>query len=249
MRKSTPRSLTDLYLMKSYKYIRREWVNGRWRYWYDPVSPKERWYKGGFKDVHGSGYWHRIRDAFDTLMRKQRGQVENVFSVSLPFMYVDDATGNWTVAKDTSGKPISQKVGVDLVWGDKRSQLGLEHIIDKHYQQYDHYHGLDDIVNAMDDSIQEMNAGAGVNVETVLVDDRGNKLDVPKYIVTTPNGNRMVIGTKKMDFGNGKTAVKHFILTSFVVDKKWRSKANDAAEVRDRIEKQRRRKDPSPVVK
>ncbi len=235
--------------MKSYKYIRREWVNGRWRYWYDPVSPKERWYKGGFKDVHGSGYWHRIRDAFDTLMRKQRGQVENVFSVSLPFMYVDDATGNWTVAKDTSGKPISQKVGVDLVWGDKRSQLGLEHIIDKHYQQYDHYHGLDDIVNAMDDSIQEMNAGAGVNVETVLVDDRGNKLDVPKYIVTTPNGNRMVIGTKKMDFGNGKTAVKHFILTSFVVDKKWRSKANDAAEVRDRIEKQRRRKDPSPVVK
>lgn len=239
--------MTETFLLKSYKYIRREWQNGHWRYWYDPVSSKERWYKGGFKEVHGSGYWHKIHNAFDTLMKEQRGQVENVFSIKLSFMYIDGTTGNWTAAKDSNGSPINQKVGVDLVWGDKRSQIGLEHIIDKHYQQYDHYHALDDIVAAMDDSVREMNDGAEATIETVFT--RGNRLSVPRYIVTTPNGNRMVIGTRGMVLSNGKIAVKHFILTSFTVDKDWRGQANDYNERNKRLKQQRRRKNPSSVVK
>lgn len=182
-------------------------------------------------------------------MKEQKGQVENVFSIKLPFMYIDDTTGNWTVAKDSNGSPINQKVGVDLVWGDKRSQIGLEHIIDKHYQQYDHYHILDDIVAALDDSVKEMNDGTEATVETVFTDDGGNKSGIPKYIVTTPNGNRMVIGTRRMVLNSGKAAVKHFILTSFTVDKDWRGQANDYNERNKRLKQQRRRKNPSSVVK
>lgn len=240
-------TLTEIYLMKSYKYIRREWRNGRWRYWYDTVSPKKRWYKGGFKDIH-EGYWHNIRGAFDKLMKEQKGQVEDVFSIKLPFVYIDENTGNWTIAKDKNGKVINQKVGVDLVWGNRKGDVGLDHIIDKHFQKYDHYHSIDDIVDAMDDSVKEMNSLSNVNVETCFVDEDGVNLDHPHFVVTTPNGNRMVIAVKKYDDGNGHIAVKHFILTSFVVDEDWMSRRNGASEKNRRIIQQRQwMNDPLPV--
>lgn len=240
-------TLTEIYLMKSYKYIRREWRNGRWRYWYDTVSPKERWYKGGFKGIH-QGYWHNIRGAFDKLMKEQKGQVEDVFSIKLPFVYIDENTGNWVIAKDKSGKVVNQKVGVDLVWGNRKGDVGLDHIIDKHFQKYDHYHSIDDIVDAMDDSVKEMDSSSNVNVETCFVDEDGVNLDHPHFVVTTPNGNRMVIAVKKYDDGDGHIAVKHFILTSFVVDEDWMSRRNGASEKDRRIIQQRQRmNDPLPV--
>lgn len=240
-------TLTEIYLTKSYKYIRREWRNGRWRYWYDIVSPKEQWRKGGFGKIH-QGYWHNIHGAFDKLMEEQKGQVEDVFSIRLPFVYIDENTGNWTVAKDKSGRVINQKVGVDLVWGERNGNVGLDYILDKHFQKYDHYHSIDDIVDAMDDSVKEMNSSSNVNVETCFVDENGVNLDHPNFVVTTPNGNRMVIAVKKYDDGNGHIAVKHFILTSFVVDENWMDRRNLSRERNIRVQQQRQRRNtPLPV--
>lgn len=234
--------------MKSYKYIRREWRNGRWRYWYDTVSPKEQWHKGGFGRIH-QGYWHNIHGAFDKLMKEQKGQVEDVFSIKLPFVYIDENTGNWTVAKDKGGKVINQKVGVDLVWGDRYNDAGLDHIIDKHFQKYDHYHNINDIVDAMDDSVNEINSGSeSTNIELDLIDNSGNRLSRPNFVITTPNGNRMVIGTKVMKTDDDKIAVKHFILTSFIVDEDWRSRRNSSTGKANRVRQQRQRRNaPLPV--
>lgn len=33
-------SLEERYILKSFGYIRREWRNGRWRYWYDDIRGK-----------------------------------------------------------------------------------------------------------------------------------------------------------------------------------------------------------------
>lgn len=76
---------------------------------------------------------------------------------------------------------------------------------------------------------------------TCFVDENGANLRNPNFVVTTPNGNRMVIGVKKFYDGNGRVAVKHFILTPFVVDEDWMSRRNDASERSRRVTQQRQR--------
>ena len=74
------RTLTDIALEqerleKSFKYIRREWRNGRWRYWYEePKHTDKEALKGGFGEKW-KGYKGKPREAFEKLLKEQKKEI------------------------------------------------------------------------------------------------------------------------------------------------------------------------------
>ena len=68
-------------LLKSHKYIRREWRNGRWRYWYEEIVGRVS--NGRFGKVL-TEYVGKPAEAFKRLFKDKRGQAYDVVTVNLP---------------------------------------------------------------------------------------------------------------------------------------------------------------------
>ena len=149
-------TLSEVNILKSFQYIRREWRNGRWRYWYEKPNQKTRdRFKGGFKE-QWKGYKGKPREAFNKLLIERKGQVEDAFEAKLPFID-EDENGKIRYVRNSSGNLKLMKTGVDLVWGNKYLNSGLEHIIDKHLIRYSHYNTVQEVIDDIVNSFEELN--------------------------------------------------------------------------------------------
>ena len=213
-------NLSEYYLLKSFKYIRREWRNGRWRYWYE--EPKNNTPKtGGFGTIY-TGYEGKPHEAIRKLLREKSGQCANVFSCPLPVLVKNEDTGKWEKAKDEDGNDIMADTDVDLVYGN--SFVGLRHIIEKHYIYNNDYSSLSNLEDAVVGSFED------INNERPDAELDNEKENLPKFEILDSNNNKLVIQVQIKKDDNGEIQFRHFILTSFDKSRNSSRKKNSAKE-------------------
>lgn len=136
-------NLSEYYLLKSFKYIRREWRNGRWRYWYENT-------RGKFVE----GRWGKIlkeyvgdpRQAFKRLFKDKGGQAYDVVTLKLPALDIDKDGKIYDVTQ-TDGKPLVIDTPIDLIWGN--NSYGIRHILKRHYVEQNDFESIEEVENTI----------------------------------------------------------------------------------------------------
>lgn len=136
-------TLTEIYLMKSYKYIRREWRNGRWRYWYDDV--KDKFVRGRYGQILRN-FVGDPRQAFKALFRGKTGQAYDVVKIKLPAIDVDENGRPYQVYQ-TGGEPLLVETPIDMIWGNV--DKGLKHILLRHFVQQNDFSSIQNVEDVL----------------------------------------------------------------------------------------------------
>lgn len=208
-------------ILKGFKYIRKEYINGHWRYWYeDPVGTTR---KGKFGEIF-TGFKNDPYGAFKKLLEERRGQVVDVFTVKLPVVIRNSKTGKFEVVKDERiGKPLLIDTNVDLVFGNDKDKVGLDHIIRKHHIRQNDYINLNVLENSIIDTFRTIDLNDPKSQTEIIVD---NDKKLIKFTSVDKRGNKVAIGTEIRKDDNGKEMIRHFILTSYDANKKTFEKMN-----------------------
>lgn len=200
------KTLSDVWLEKSFKYLRKI-PNGKdgWRYIYEEphenvlnkdLGPEIRGFKG------------RPREALNYLLKHQKGQIVDVIKVQLPVV-TRQADGSWGVEYDEKGKPIMAESYIDLIWGTETK--GLNHILTKHYINYNDYNSPEKCCISLAHSLENIN---NKSIEIKL----GNIGNTFKFKSVDDNGNAMILGIEIITLGRGhrkKDYIRHFVITSY----------------------------------
>lgn len=212
-------------ILKGFKYIRKEYINGHWKYYYeDPVGVIR---KGKFGEIF-TGFKNNPHGAFKKLLKERRGQAVDVFTVKLPVVIRDHKTKRLKVINDErTGKPLLTDTSVDLVFGDDRKNVGLDHIIRKHYIRQNDYINMQVLEESIIDTFKTLDVN-DPNSQTQITVDNDKKLI--KFSAVDGKGNRITIGTEIRQDDSGKEMIRHFILTSYDANKKLREKLNSYKE-------------------
>lgn len=217
-------------ILKGFKYIRKEYINGRWKYWYEEPVGITR--KGKFGEIF-AGFKGNPYGAFKKLFEERHGQAVDVFKIKLPVVIRDEETGKFKVVNDErTGKPLLVDTNVDLVFGDDRDKVGLDHIIRKHHIRINDYPS----VQVLEDSIIDTFKTLDVNdpdSQTEITVDSDKKLI--KFSAVDKKGNKIAIGTEIRKDDDGNEMIRHFILTSYDVNKKLKEKLNSFNEKEKRL--------------
>lgn len=233
-------NLSEFYLLKSFRkisvkppapysgerphsYIKRERRSYGWRYWY--VEPKRHMKTDGGFGEQWQGLRDKPRAAFNKLLVKKKGQVEDVFTARLPFFYRRKGQERFFAAKK-NGKKILVKTGIDLVWGNKHKDIGIDHIIDKHLIKFNHYNNIDEIFRDLQDSFAELNKPHS----TMGFEVKGMRSGQPQITFITKKGIKLVLGSKVKKLDDGTDLIKFFILTSYEEDEDWKAFENTPEE-------------------
>lgn len=208
-------NLEDKLLLKSYKYIRRAWINGRWRYWYE--EPKGRPTSTRFGNVLNE-YEGKPREAFARIYHDKGGIAENIAVLSLPTVYIDE-NSKIVEARDENSKRIYQPTPIDFAWGNKN--VGLKHLLIDHYVKEDNFKSVKDAEQTVVRVLQKFQ-----NDPTSFSVEFSDENDV--FVLTSKEKERMVIAIEKSVDTKGNQIVRWFILTSFyrVKSKPIRGKLN-----------------------
>lgn len=164
------------------------------------------------------------------------------FYLLLPFLHYppvplsyfrDEKTGELKVVKDErTGKPLLANTNVDLVFGDDRHDVGLDHIIRKHHIRQNDYISI----QALEDSIVNTFRTLDVNdpqsgTETLI----NNEKRAIKFSSIGKKRNKIVIGTEIRKDDKGKEMIRHFILTSYDVNRQMKEKFNTIEVKKERL--------------
>ena len=143
--------------------------------------------KGVFGNVYDQ-FKGKVKAAFDFLLKHKGGDLLGVFH------------------RDDVGD-------IDLVWGDKTKNQGIDHIIDKHIEQHNDFASVDEAMSVIDDvinngAINEKKSkwdkvviekdGYSVVIRKNLRDDKGNAVDDSKNWVVTAFESEHKQGEKKV---------------------------------------------------
>ena len=143
--------------------------------------------KGVFGNVYDQ-FKGKVKAAFDFLLKHKGGDLLGVFH------------------RDDVGD-------IDLVWGDRTKNQGIDHIIDKHIEQHNDFASVDEAMSVIDDvinngAINEKKSkwdkvviekdGYSVVIRKNLRDDKGNVVDDSKNWVITAFESEHKQGEKKV---------------------------------------------------
>lgn len=204
------RTLTDIALEqerleKSFKYIRREWRNGRWRYWYEEPRVK----------VASEGKYGKItrrftgdpRQAFKQLFHDKTGQAFDVVTVNLPAIDIGQ-DGKFYEVKQSDGDSMLVDTPVDLIWGNKGK--GLKHILLRHYVQQNDFNSIKEVEDTLTyNLIKLQNLPNSFNIKFIP--------DKQCYELKDWRGQLFVVGVELDNDIDGNKVVRHFILTDYDV--------------------------------
>lgn len=141
-----------------------------------------------------------------TLFEKRSGQCMNVFEVDLPVFYAEEGKALKLMKKN--GKPILAKTSIDIVWGDKDKNVGLEHIVDDHYVSHNDFNSIEELQERIIKGIQSIDFEKGTTFEH----QGGLK---KKFIITNKSGDRFLFSIQSEKDDKGNWLIRHFILTSY----------------------------------
>lgn len=220
--------LTERYLLKSFKYIRREWKNGKWKYWYE--EPEGTVSKGRFGKILRD-YVGNPSGAFKRLFKDKRGQAFDVVTLNLPALDIGE-DGKFREAYQPTGEIIYSEVPIDLVWGKKTE--GLFHILLRHFVQQNDFKTISEAEKVIssnlknfenDSSSFEVKFNEGKQSFEILSKDK-------KMFIIAPE-----LGVDSL----GQQVVRHFILTSYDNDSTTTFKQNSKKIMKDNYEQIKRK--------
>lgn len=143
--------------------------------------------KGVFGDIY-DGFRGKVKEAFRFLTTHKGGDLLGVFS-----------------RKDVGD--------IDLVWGDRAKNQGLDHIIDKHIERYHDFANVDEAMNVIDDII---NNGT--------INEKKSRWD---KVVLEKDGYMVIISKNIRDAkGNIVDSNKNWIVTAFDSEHKPKDKSS-----------------------
>lgn len=195
-------TLTEIYLMKSYKYIRREWCNGRWRYWYDDV--KDKFVRGRYGQIFRN-FVGDPRQAFKALFRGKTGQAYDVVKIKLPAIDVDENGMPYQVYQ-TGGEPLLVETPIDMIWGNV--DKGLKHILLRHFVQQNDFSSIQNVEDVLTYNLIRFQRYPS-SFEVKFNERSG------AYELLNQRGESFVISVEVSKDLYGNQIVRHFILTSY----------------------------------
>ena len=143
--------------------------------------------KGVFGDIY-DGFKGKVKEAFNFLTTHKSGDLLGVFS-----------------RKDVGD--------IDLVWGDRAKNQGLDHIIDKHIERYHDFANIDEAMNVIDDVI---NNGT--------INEKKSRWD---KVILEKDGYMVVISKNVRDEkGNIVNSNKNWVVTAFDNEHKPKDKSS-----------------------
>lgn len=206
---------------KSFKYIRKmPDGHGGWRYIYEEPHGKPLTKRFGqvFKEYIG-----KPQEAFKRLFREKTGHAENVATLKLPTVFIDDSN-KISEVRGKNSERVYQKTPIDLVWGNKYA--GIKHLLYDHYANEKNFKSIKDAEETVARCLKKFEADpSSFSVEFV---ERNSTL-----VLTSKEGERLVIAIEKSKDTNGKDIARWFILTSFY---KGHSKKTTNEERKQRID-------------
>lgn len=219
IKKSVFRNLTERYLMKSYKYIRREWRNGRWKYWYDDV--KDKFVRGRYGQIF-RGFVGDPRQAFKALFRRKTGQAYDVVKINLPAIDIDENGRPYQVYQ-VGGEPLMVETSIDMVWGD--ADKGLKHILLRHFVQQNDFSSIKNAEDVLTYNLIRFQKDPS-SFEVKFNERNGT------YELLNQKGESFVISVEVSKDLYGNQIVRHFILTSYDSSRSKNSKIIEDENVR-----------------
>lgn len=206
------KTLTDIFLEKSFKYIRKFWKNGRWNYVYEEPSLK-RVKEGNFGKFL-TDFVGKPRAAFRHLFREKAGQALDVATIDLPVIEYDEQTRSYVERKGSM-----TSTGIDLVWGT--NGRGLKHILRNHYAQKDDFSSIRDCEVKISNLLKGLERGVIKisHVEVVSPPDDKDESDseikrVKKIVADISTGEKLIIDVEVQMVGFQRV-YRHFILTDY----------------------------------
>lgn len=188
--------------------------------------------KGKFGEIF-TDFKNNPYGAFQKLIKERRGQAVDVFNVKLPVIVRDEKTGGFKVVKDErTGYPLLVDTNVDLVFGDDRDKVGLDHIIRKHHIRMNDYMNIQVLEDSIINTFKTLDVNAPESQTEIMIE---NKKKLIKFSAVDKNGNKIAIGTEIRKDDSGKEMIRHFILTSYDVNKGLKEKLNSFEEKNKRL--------------
>lgn len=240
-------SLCDIHILKSFKrlrverpnhkYIRRWLENGKWQYEYPKknvgVSAKYedveegRKERGGFGTIWGD-YSGRPIEAFNKLFKERSGQCSNVFTVKLPVLTYDSKRNRFIRVKQYGTDDyLYADTSIDLVWGSKDRNIGVEHIVDDHYVQHNDFNSIEELQERITHEMENFH----FSKENLYFQFSGK---FPGLSITTDNNSKFVFIAQFKRQKDGSVLFRHYILTSYDRSRGEADKKNPPDEVQNR---------------
>lgn len=196
---------------KSHKYIRREWRNGRWRYWYEDVRGKivEGKYGKILKNFVGDP-----RQAFKALFRAKTGQAYNVVKLQLPAIDVGQDGKPYQVYQ-VGGEPLMVETSIDMVWGNVKK--GLKHILLRHFVEQDDFESIGEVENVLTYNLVKFQKNP-TSFKVKFNEKTGT------YEIRNLKGEVFIVDVEVSKDIYGNPTVRHFILSSYDISREKKSK-------------------------
>lgn len=194
------KTLTDIFLEKSFKYIRKFWKNGRWNYVYEEPNGRVSYNRPVYRQFVG-----KASDAIKHLFAQKRGQALNVAEIMLPAIDIDENGKPFEVIQ-TDGSQHFVPTSIDLIWGSKTK--GLFHFLLRHFVQQDDFKTIQAAEDFVVGSLKRMKTSPG-DFTVTFNRDKGS------YRIIDKSGNSFIVGTEFSEDSNGKGLVRHFVMTSY----------------------------------
>lgn len=121
---------------------------------------------------------------------------------------------------------------VDLMFGDDRKNIGLDHIIRKHYIRMNDYISIQALEDSIIDTFKTVDINDSDSQAQITID---NDKKMIKFSAVDKKGNKIAIGTEIRQDDKGKEMIRHFILTSYDANKKLKDKLNSFSERNKRL--------------
>lgn len=210
--------LTERYLLKSFKYIRREWKNGKWKYWYEEPDMGHI-HEGNFGRFL-TGFKGEPNKAFRHLFFSKTGQALDVAEFELPVVEYDKKLDKYVISDK---KAVT---GIDLVWGT--NGRGIKHILHNHFLRKNDFNSIEDCERRISAVLKGLEKGR-IKLKNITSErpDGTTSVDgikrVLKLVAETSIGDKLVFDVE-MQIVDGKELFRYFILTDYDNTRGARSK-------------------------
>lgn len=182
---------------------------------------------GEGRRMKGNYQGNTLQALKDLYSSKEMAQISDVISVAIPFISWNSTKRMWEFDRKPDGSLIRhRKSGVDFIKGSDKDNKGVDHNIGKHIARYRDFKNVEELAEAIDLVVEEINGG--LTPDSCFRLENRTSIKHPKIVYTDPSGYRVVFSANVISAGTSNESMRWVVITaydkSFPLDEKKNSK-------------------------
>lgn len=164
--------------------------------------------------MKGSYQGNTLQALKDLHSSKEMAQISDVMSVAIPFISWNSTKRMWEFDRKSDGSLIRhRKSGVDFIKGSDRDGRGVDHKIGKHIARYRDFKNIEELAEALDMVVEEINSGR--TPDSCFRLENRTSIKRPKITYTDPSGYRIVFSANVISAGTSNESMRWKVITTY----------------------------------